>query len=401
MVRVGLGRITPINARAFIPAGFQLDFADLGAGQVSLVPSAPNGITATFTRATAAWTKLSTGLWASVASGTPRSFYAGMDTTVGPFLGYLAEGARTNECLQSRAGTATHWISTNMTPAQNQIGIDGAANSCFSITGSAANGTFLQPIASTFTAAISRTFSCFVKRITGTGAVALTVDGGATYTTVTPSINGTTFTQVQATGSVATATVGIKLVTSGDAVAVDMAMQEQATFASTPIPTGAAAVPRNGDVLIYSTGGWFNANAGTMFSQFVPYGDFGAVARIFCIDDGSLNNRFHQYVNTAGPGAANLIVVTGGVTQADFNAAGMTTRAVSQKFAATYTVNDFADSLNAGAMGTDTAGSLPTGITNARVGVSSAGTDQLYGAIRRIAYYPVRLANSVLQQITA
>ena len=46
---------------------FELLFADLGAGVVSTV-EAINATTPTFTRATVAWTKLSTGLWAEVAS---------------------------------------------------------------------------------------------------------------------------------------------------------------------------------------------------------------------------------------------------------------------------------------------------------------------------------------------
>ena len=80
---------------SFLPSpSFALPLNDAGAGAVNLNPifNAGSG-TATFTRATVAWTKLSTGLWAQVASGTARSAYLGADTTVGAYGGYFAEGA--------------------------------------------------------------------------------------------------------------------------------------------------------------------------------------------------------------------------------------------------------------------------------------------------------------------
>jgi hypothetical protein len=101
-----------------------IPFADAGAGIVDTTLIKGTG-SATFTRATTAYTRLSSGLWAQVASGQPRSFY----DSDGTYLGYLAEGARTNLCLQSNDFTNAAWTKTTMTTAFTATGPEGTANS--------------------------------------------------------------------------------------------------------------------------------------------------------------------------------------------------------------------------------------------------------------------------------
>lgn len=396
MLRVGCGRRTIINRVLGPVANFNLPLSDAGGGTANIVLAFGIG-DPTFTRATAAWTKLASGNWAAVASGAPRSMYLGLDTTVGAYAGYLAEGARTNECLQARAGTATHWIATNATKAQNQTGIDGVANSGFSLTGTAGNGTVMQPIASTFTAAISRTFSCFMKRVTGTGAVALTLDGGATYTTVTPSINASTFTLVQATQSVATATVGIKLVTSGDAVAVDMAQEEQATFASTPIPTTTAAVTRNADVLTYpfagnalAAQGWAYAELSTIWSAAT-----GSAQLAIGFTTTSTNFPF-GYGGASVPTESRANDGTNTVTKTGLTsmATGVRKRITSWGSAGLVTTGDGASVASGsfdGAMASDGIG----------IGCETDGGAPWFGTLKNVRIGSVQLSSSVLQSLTA
>src|SRR3990167_8421863 len=102
---------------------FVLPLGDDGAGAVDLVPLLAGDATPTFTRATAATTVLSTGLIASVASCVARSWY---DPTTLVYGGYLAEGARTNLCLQSE-DLATTWTNTRSTESTNAaVAPDGA-----------------------------------------------------------------------------------------------------------------------------------------------------------------------------------------------------------------------------------------------------------------------------------
>lgn len=253
----GLGGL--LNSAEFIAA-----FRDLGNGAVDLALDRGTG-PATFTRATAGAAKLSTGLWKlDVASGTARSFYLGMNTAVGAYGGYLAEGARTNLCLQSRDLSNASWTKINTTGAKDQIGIDGVANSASSLTATLGGGTCLQTITE---AATDSTFSMFIKRITGTGTI--TIQQGASTSEISAQVNSTTYTQVSLDATVLNPAIGITLGTNGDKIAVDCVQFENGAFASTPIPTTTVAVTRNADVLTYPLSG--ADAAGT------AYGEFGSL----------------------------------------------------------------------------------------------------------------------------
>lgn len=233
---------------------FNLEMLDLGAGAVSTVPTFAYGSpTATYTRATVAWTKLASGLWASVASGTARSCYFGATTAVGAYCGYFIEGPATQLTTPDasiRDMTDASWVKgATITAAKTATGIDGAANSCTTLTGGAvsATNTAFQTLTA---AASSRTYSVWLKRRTGTGTINITQDGGSTYTDITSQINGSTFTRVSLTASVLNAAFGIQVVTSTDAVDVDFNQFEAGSFATSPMATAGAA--RAADQLSYT-----------------------------------------------------------------------------------------------------------------------------------------------------
>ena len=120
---------------------FVLPLADLGAGAVSTTLQVGVG-SPTFTRATTAWTKLASGLWASVASGTPRACYLGANTAIGAYAGYLAEGAATQLVTPTatiRDMTQAQWVKVTMTTAKTSAGIDGVASSCTRCTATGAS----------------------------------------------------------------------------------------------------------------------------------------------------------------------------------------------------------------------------------------------------------------------
>ena len=223
-------------------------FSDLGSGIVDTTDVIGRAV-ATYTGATTKWTRLASGLWAEVASGSPRSYY---DADL-VYRGYLSEITRTNRCLWSRDLTDAAWVATNITPLKNITGIDGVANSASRITADADNGTILQAIVN---ASVARVYSCWMKRITGTGAVNITLDNDTTRTDVSSLINSSTWTLVQMIQTLANPTVGFKLAVSGDAVAVDMCQEEDNTLlgagsGASTIPTTTVAVARNADSLTW------------------------------------------------------------------------------------------------------------------------------------------------------
>jgi hypothetical protein len=147
-----------------------------------------------------------------------------------------------------------------MTAAQTSVGMDGAANSCTRLTATAANGTALQTLVA---AASSRTYSCFIRRVTGTGTIAICQDG-VTFTDVTAQVNAGTLGLVQLTASQLNAVFGIRLGTNGDAVDVDCNQFEAGTFATTPIP---AAGTRAVDGLIDQQAGNVDVTQGAAYAE--------------------------------------------------------------------------------------------------------------------------------------
>ena len=96
----------------------------------------------------------------------------------------------------------------------------------------------------------------------------------------------------------------------------------------------------------------------------------GAVNVAFQVDDGSGNNR--RTLRYGTDGRLHAIATVGGADQCDLDlgsAANDTDFAVAIRWAN----NNFAASLNGGAIVTDTSGSNPLGLTTARVGRGSAG----------------------------
>jgi hypothetical protein len=175
--------------------------------------------------------------------------------------GLLIEEARGNRLFWNRDATQTQWVKTNVTAAKDQTGIDGVANAASSLTATANDGTCIQTIT---LAAGNRTCSVFLKRITGTGNIQVTLDG-STYSTV--ELSDTLWYRIVLSGSVTNPTVGIRLAVSGDAVAMDYGQVEDATAVSSPILTTSATVIRSADIpdiLGENFIGFYNLNGGTV-----------------------------------------------------------------------------------------------------------------------------------------
>jgi len=215
----------------------------------------------TFTRATTAMrTDITTGYLTSTASGTLRIEQNGA----------LIEGQRTNKSLYSeQLGLAANWVATNVTVDNNTAITDPAGGTAAeTLTASGANGTLTQSIATDNS--VTHTFSIYLKRKTGTGAVQLNADN-TTYSACT--INATTWTRCTVsnglTDNTANHSPGIRIVTDGDAVYAFGGQYEAATFASSYIgPTTTGSATRNADVLTFTASGNINDTVGTVAATF-------------------------------------------------------------------------------------------------------------------------------------
>lgn len=174
--------------------------------------------------------------------------------------GFLSEPLVTSLVLHSRDLSQAAWTKTSATATKTATGVDGTANSASVLTATAANGTCLQALT---VAAATRTTSFFVKRRTGTGNIDLTRNNGTNWATLSSSncadLNGvatapnsTGWVRVQLASSVLNPTVGLRLVTSGDAVDVDFGQDEGNGVATSPISTAGTTVSRLADSLRFA-----------------------------------------------------------------------------------------------------------------------------------------------------
>lgn len=179
------------------------------------------------------------------AANMPRIEWVDLDGDgVRETPGLLLEGSRINIVLHNRDLTNAAWTKTNVTAVKDQTGIDGVASSASKITATSANGTCLQAIT---TGSTQRAQFAYVKRITGSGTINMTMDNGSTWTVVTVTAAWTKVTIPPQT--LANPTVGFRIVTSGDAIAVDYVQNEAGAFESSPLATTTGAVTRAADSL--------------------------------------------------------------------------------------------------------------------------------------------------------
>ena len=200
---------------------------------------------------------LQSGLWAVNSHNVLSFSYDSIAKRVRyKAVGTLVASADTN-ALAQRDLTQSDWAKTNVTAAKDQVGITGASNVASSITSTSANGTVL--LAQTVSSA-KRTFSAYLRRITGSGRVWMTRDGGTHWLDVTSQVQTETFTRVAITSTLANPSVGFMLETSGDAIAIDAANDTNSAFAIDPLFTH------------------YQANAGTL--QFTALAPAPANARL-------------------------------------------------------------------------------------------------------------------------
>lgn len=310
----------------------------------------------------------------------------------GAALGLRCEEARTNIALWNRDFTNAAWVKVNTTAAKNQTGIDGAANSASTITATSANGTILQTVV---LASSARFVTAYVKRVTGSGTVNMTLDGGLTWTPITVTA---AWTRVSIpTQTFVNPVFGFQIVTSGDAIAVDYFQNENGISATTPIATTTVAVARSVDQYTVGTlTPWYNTAVGTLFGIVqTDSADASSNRGWGAFSDNTGNNSIVARRNSAA--TAGELVNTGGVTQANINAQAWTTTAY-HKHVIAWAANDFVEYFDGTQCGTDGAGTIPT-VTQFDIGRYVTG-GALNGCLKALRYYPFRLNNAALSTMT-
>jgi hypothetical protein len=303
--------------------------------------------------------------------------------------GILIEGGRINRLLWNRDATQTEWVKTNITAVKDQTGIDGVANAASSLTATDDNGTCIQTIT---LGAGNRTGSVYLKRLTGTGLIQVTLDG-STYSTV--ELSDTEWYRIVLSDSVTNPTVGIKIAVDGDAVAIDYGQVEDGLFATSPILTTTATASRAVESASLNTDGWLDLKQGSFYTSADEIGRttagssalfVGSGQNVIIFDRVGTNARFRPTINLDGtiifeinssygnppPGKYKIIM--------SYNASGASVSILGNNSAGNFGVN----SSNWSA--------IPTILPTLTI---SAGRSRY---LDRIIYFPLKLNDTILQQ---
>jgi hypothetical protein len=311
-------------------------------------------------------------------------------------LGIRVEPAATNLCLRSNDLTNASWTKSNMTTSLTATGADGVINSATICTATAANATALQAITSTSQARIT---SVALRRRTGTGNIDLTQDNGTTWTPQAITSSWTIYSLPSVTS--ANPTVGIRIVTSGDAVDVQYFQHEIGSAATSAIETVGSTVTRARDNLPQPlTIMPFNQAGGTWiygYTRLAAASEVSSCGATYSTPTTNDNHTAHYASN-----GANVALVSwdgSGSNQVNLQTSAPTF-GVASKLGFAYAANNYALCRDGGTVLTDTSATLPTP-TDWRIGSGRNAGEVLNGYLSTILYLPRRVSDSELQALTS
>ena len=249
---------------------------------------------------------------------------------------------------------------------------------------------------------------------TGSGATGSIISvGNGWYRCTVSGVTSTTAASVQAIIYPAVSTTdptNTSIIYTGDGTSgifIWGAQLEAGAFATSYIPTTTTALTRNADVASMTGtnfSSWYNAAQGTMLGEYnVPFAlTSGSNPRIasFLGAGGANVDDLPFFINQVSGKAASFNAFTASVNAGRIDASASFSANTITKAICAYGTNDRAVTTGGTSPTTSaTVYTIPT-VNKLDIG-SSSSINFLNGTIRRIAYYPVRLANTTLQALTA
>jgi hypothetical protein len=236
-------------------------------------------------------------------------------------------------------------------------------------------------------------------------------DAGAALSSHSVAITSATATLQRYSVSAALAEATAARVTSSiigsvaDGATIDITLRiaapqlEQGSFATSYIPTTTAAATRAVDsAVVTPISSFYNQVESTIFSE-LSSTSVAFDSTILAINNGTQNEQLDQRLAITAVTARARV---GGVNVGSIAGVSPVIAPVAgtvYKFVAGYKQDDFAASMDGATVVTDTSGNMPTGLSQMVIG-SRGGSAFLNGHIRKIAYWPKRLTNTLLEQLT-
>jgi hypothetical protein len=344
----------------------------------------------------------------------------------GESLGLLIEEQRTNLVLRSEEFDNASWLKGATSIQSNTIVAPDGTLTGDKLVENTANAQHYAQQTITVSSGVAYTASCYVKAaernrvnifiaqstspftIHANVSVDLSngtvVDGSGIVTSIGNgwyriSITGTT-TSTGEFFRVSTISSGTTTSYTGDGysgIYIWGAQLEIGAFPTSYIPTVASQVTRSADAASMTGANfssWFSNAEGTLYGEALSQAPVVNQQFMFDISDNTISNTLTLIYRES----QIAISVVNGVSQASLAATAIT-QGSNIKIGYAYKENDFAASRNGGTVATDTAGRLPI-CNTAFIGKAATTAANFNGSIKKLAFYPKRLANAELQALT-
>jgi hypothetical protein len=397
------------------------------------------GPTPSFSRASTGTVTNSSGVLTTAAVNAPR-FDHTYNGTSWVSKGLLVEEQRTNLHLYSQQFDNAAWIKFDSTiSADFAAAPDGTTTADKNIpnTSNAAHGVYnnaaasissgVKYTASVYAKASGYNFIFVVGNVNGSstlGGVCVNLtngsqsNGGASGTySVTNVGNGwwrisCSVTSVGTNGYIeifprSTAGNNASFAGNGtDGVLIWGTQLELGAFPTSYIPTTTAAVTRSADVCQITGGdfsGFWNASEGSFAVEFDFLNPIAASYETPVIfRNSAFTERAWLRKTNASPQGIHFLGTNGNVNQVSFDLTGSLPSAnTTNKASVGLRLNDFAGTANGNAVSTDTSANMPV-CTTMEIGSYGDGSAAgfLNGHIARLRYYPTRLTNAKLEELS-
>jgi hypothetical protein len=376
----------------------------------------------TFTRALSTATRVNElGFIETVAADVLRHDY---DPVTKEYRGWLLEGTRTNLVIQSEDMNVT-WSKSGVTVAAASVaGPDGlTSGKLVEITGTSTN-RLQQPI--TCTGSAVYTFSVYLKQADSaftkihysdadgtlheaifawTGTVPSAGGGSSNITsyTIEDASNGwyraiITFTNGITTGAGTLRIYPDSAGTGTEGIYPWGAQLELGTRVSSYIPTTTIAVARSNDIPILVID--INQTAASYLIEFELNAITPAPISQQILNVYTDSNNYYYLQRNGTSGKLRTKVQTAGGLQTDISSSGVLSSGIVYKAAVAWATDDIATYLDGVPAGTDNTSTLPP-VTSISLGSwQPLGQEYMFGHIRSISYWPKRLSNEELLELT-
>jgi hypothetical protein len=348
----------------------------------------------------------------------------------GSLKGLLIEEQRTNLLTNSADFSESAWSENFSGFTMNAVGPDGASNSAGTLTDdiSGGAGSAYMQVPVTVSTETTYTFSIFAKadqlsdiqlrcvEFTTPGSVGVFFDlsagevGNTSGSGATGEIEdfGRGWYRCSITFTTDVTDIYGKIrvhLANGESLSVSRdgtssvlfygAQFEEGSFATSYIPTSGSQETRSADVASIPVSAFgYNQDAGTIVVEATP----------IVLNSGNLLN-----LNTSGSDATSIyanpntsghLVVRNTTTQVNLDAGSFASGQAS-KLGLAIKENDFAVCLDAGTVASDNSGTLPSPIATMAIGSTAPHNGFCNSHIKSLKYYPRRLTDAQLQELTA